>query len=149
MSALSYGDLSVISAFYSLSPVFLLITSPLITGDKLSTQGILGVILVGAGAIIFVINLSKKIEVRLRGILLAIGAAFFFSINSCFDRLAVQESSALLSGFSMTLVSGLILLPVAREPILPVFRISHQHFLKRGLLEMIFMASKLFALSYL
>src|SRR2546427_289329 len=46
-----------------------------------------------------------------KGIVLAIGASFFFSLNSCFDRLAVLEGTPVFAGFAMTLLSAGFLLP--------------------------------------
>ncbi len=149
MVALSHGDLSLITAFYSLSPVFLLIASPIITGDPLTKGGIFGVILVTLGSLVFVYNRKSREGVSLKGILLALGASVFFALNSCFDRLAVQESSPLLAGFSMTLLSGVLLIPWAKEPILPAFKKVNNLFWLRGLLETIFMVSKLIAISFM
>jgi len=150
MTSLSHGDLSLVSGFYSLSPVFLLILSPLITGDPVTTQGALGVLIVGAGTL--VMSYRKRghhSKSSLKGIAFALVSSVFFAINSCFDRLAVHEASPLMSGFAMTALSALLLIPFAREPIRPAFRTAHKPFLIRGAIEAVFMFSKLSALQYI
>lgn len=149
MTALSKGDLSVVAAFYSLSPVFLLFLSPLITGDTLSTGGIIGVILVGLGTLTFGLKPKNGEKPQYKAMALGLASALFFSLNSCFDKLAVNESSPLLSGFAMTALSGFILVPFCREPLLPAFSSAHRPFLIRGFFETVFMISKLAALQYL
>ncbi len=149
MTALSKGDLSVVSAFYSLSPVFLLFLSPIFTGDQLTTGGIVGVILVGIGTFTFGMKPSNGQPPQYKAMVLGLISALFFSLNSCFDKLAVNESSPLISGFAMTALSGFILVPFAREPIIPAFAKTNRPFLIRGLFETIFMISKLAALQYL
>lgn len=149
MTALSKGDLSVVAAFYSLSPVFLLFLSPLMTGDSVSTGGLVGVLLVGAGTFTFGLKPRNGAPAQYKAMAFGLASAVFFSLNSCFDKLAVNESSPLLSGFAMTALSGFIMVPFAKEPIIPSLSVAHKPFLIRGLFETIFMISKLAALQYL
>lgn len=149
MTALSKGDLSVVAAFYSLAPVFLLFLSPLLTGDELTIGGILGVLLVGLGTFTFGMKPSNGQPPQYKAMAFGLISALFFSLNSCFDKLAVNESSPLLSGFAMTALSGIILVPFSREPLLKEFSNNHRPFLLRGLFETIFMVCKLAALQYL
>ena len=83
-----------------------------------------------------------------RGMLWAIGAAFFFSINTCFDKLAVRTASPTLAAFSVTLVAGLLLLPTVWRSRDNVESLRHHHraFLLRGFFELLFMVAKLSAL---
>ncbi len=149
MTALSKGDLSIVTAFYSISPVFLLVLSPLITGDKITTSGAIGVLLVGAGTLIFGVKTKGGERPPYKAIAFALCSAIFFSINACFDKLAIGESTPLLSGFAMTALSGFILLPFSKEPLRPALAIAHRPFLIRGLIETVFMTCKLAALQYL
>lgn len=170
MRSLSYGDISLVACFFSLSPVFLLITSPLITGDKLALSEVGSVFLIVAAGILLVYKpaakplgspaiaaLPQTVEQQsvdrnvLRAILYAIAASCFFSINSCFDRLAVQQASPVWSGFTMTAAAGLIFLP--RILSVATYRrdivLNWQMFSLRGLFEVIFMTLKLIALQYI
>ena len=98
------------------------------------------------------------------GILLALGAALFFSLNSCFDRLAMKEgkplvaasSEALLwapvfAGFTMTVLSSLFLLPLIllRRDRMQTLVAYREEFALRGFLEITFMVSKLTAMQFL
>jgi drug/metabolite transporter (DMT)-like permease len=152
MYAFAHGDLSVVATFFSLSPLFLLITSPLLTGDQLSGPGVLAVVLVVGGSLLLVYRPSKAGWAgQGKGILLAIGASVFFSLNSCFDRLAVQKGTPVFAGFAMTLLSAVFLLPLmlGRTDRLQALRVHRSGLLVRGFFEIAFMVSKLYALQFL
>jgi uncharacterized membrane protein len=152
MHAFAHGDISIVATFFSLAPLFLLFTSPLITGDKLSLEEAAAVVLVVAGSLLLVYRPSARGwgEQR-KGIVLATLAAVFFSLNSCFDRLAVKEGTPVFAGFTMTALSAGFLLPWV------LFNPSRQEKMHaergglwlRGFLEVAFMISKLSALRYL
>jgi drug/metabolite transporter (DMT)-like permease len=152
MHAFAHGDISVVATFFSISPLFLLITSPLITGDRLSLPGAAAVLLVVGGSLAMVYRPSSAHWAgQGRAIALAAGASLFFSLNSCFDRLAVQEGTPVFAGFSMTLLSALFLLPwvLGRKGSLQSLREHRAGLLLRGLLEVAFMVAKLYALQFL
>lgn len=152
MVAFAHGDISVISTFFSLAPLFLLFTSPLITGDALSIPDIVAVLLTVAGGLMMIYRPSHADwSAQKKGILLACGAAFFFSLNSCFDRLAAQRGTPVFAGFAMTLFSALFLLPFVafRMDRREALRVYGSGLLFRGGLEVAFMACKLFALQFL
>lgn len=93
MHALGHGDLSLVVLVLSLSPLFLLVTSPLLTGDHLSVVEVIAVFLVVLGSILMVYRPSvQRHGGSKRGMLLAAGSALFFSLNGCFDRLAVAKA---------------------------------------------------------
>jgi drug/metabolite transporter (DMT)-like permease len=152
MHAFAHGDISIVVTFFSLSPLLLLITSPLITGDPLHLVDAAAVVLVVAGSLLMVYRPSTTSWAAQRqAILLACGAALFFSLNSCFDRLAVQRGTPVFSGFTMTLLSALFLLPVVlfRKDRLVSLRAHRAGLLLRGALEVAFMVCKLYALQFL
>jgi len=151
MSAFRFGDLSLVAPFLSLTPFFLLMTSPLITGDRLTPLGVAGVLLVLAGNLSLLRGRIKNPQIgELKGVGLAICSSFFFSLNTCFDRLAVQEGTPVMSGFAMTLVAGLILSPALLRGNAMRDLVSHSKpFWLRGGFETAFMVSKLAALQYL
>lgn len=152
MSALVHGDLSVVATFFSLSPIFLLLASPLITDDPIGWPEVVAVILTVAGSLLMIYQPAEHGWARQKkGILLACGAAFFFCLNSCFDRLAVQRGTPVFSGFTMTFLSALFLTPfvvVSKERIQSLK--GHSGGLAiRGLLEISFMVCKLYALQFM
>lgn len=160
MYALAHGDLSVVSLIFAFSPLFLLLTSPLITRVPLNIADVAAVFLVVGGSMILVYRPSTPHGSRQRkGILLAIGASLFFSLNSCFDYLAVQKEmrivsgfgTAVVAGFTMTLLSAVFLCPflLGRGDRLLALRTHRAGLLLRGLLEVAFMVCKLYALEFL
>lgn len=149
MHAFAHGDLSLVVLVLSLSPLLLLVTSPLITGDPLTAAEVVSVFLVVLGSVLMVYRpRARKGGLQTHGIVLASGAALFFSLNSCFDRLAVERGTPAFSGFAMTLLSALFLTPfiLGRPHRLEALRLHALDFLIRGLLETSFMVCKLFAL---
>jgi drug/metabolite transporter (DMT)-like permease len=164
MYAFAYGDISVVASFFSLSPLFLLFLSPFVTGDELSWTDGVAVLLVVAGSLLVAGGQPTKEAVSQRtGIALALGAALFFSLNSCFDRLAmkhgltginagtVEVSKSVFGGLTMTLLSALFLLPLilrSRERVQTLVAYRGE-FALRGFLEITFMVSKLTAMQLL
>ncbi|HMF17698.1 MAG TPA: EamA family transporter [Gemmataceae bacterium] len=182
MSAFTHGDISLVVSFFSLSPVIMLFTSPLITGDVPSFWGSAAVVIVTIGSLLLVYRPISRSRIRensaleddenriltpstasrlvdsttasfaaqKKAILLAICAALFFSLNSCFDRLAVQKAHPVLSGFAMTLLSALFLLPliVGNAARLAGLGSNWRGLWIRGFLEATFMVCKLTALQY-
>lgn len=152
MHALKHGDISFIANFLSLAPVFLLFTSPLITGESIHGLGLLGVLLICLATILLVYNPTERAAgIPWKGVMLATASAFFFSLNSCFDRLAVQSGNAIISGFAMTLLSGMFLTPAMlkhkawQKELKAESKLLHL----RGVLETLFMVTKLHAMSFL
>lgn len=149
MTSFVHGDISMVTAFFAMSPLFLLLLSPLITGDWPTWLGAIGVLVAVAGSLIMVWHQGESERKRQKkGILLALGSALFFSLNTCFDRLAVLEAGPVTSGFGMTAVSALFLLPFALRKTLHWQGQMGPLFL-RGLFEIMFMIVKLSALVYL
>lgn len=150
MKALETGEMSVVASFLSLSPIFLLLLSPIITGDKPSQIGVLAILLVVLGSLVAAYQPKQNFRSNIKAILLALGTSLFFSLNNCFDRLAVQQASPLASAFWMTLLSGLFLTPVLfSKKRVETLKLNQSKFLARGFFEVAFMVSKLTALQYL
>ncbi|HEY7158327.1 MAG TPA: DMT family transporter [Gemmataceae bacterium] len=152
MHAFGHGDLSMAVLVMSLSPLLLLITSPLITGDRLTLVEVVAVVFVVGGSMLMVYRPSARSWAgQKKGILYAAGAALFFSLNSCFDRLAVKQGTPIFAGFTMTLLSALFLCPLVfgNKDRLRSLRTHRAGFLLRGLLETAFMVCKLSALRFL
>lgn len=149
MSSYKYSDLSTVASILSLSPAFLLLLSPVITKDPISIQGAIGVLLVVAGNLLITYKTERSTDSKWHGTFLAIGASFFFALNGCFDRLAVQTAHPVISGFFMTLIAGLIIFALSfgkaaqgafDKKLLPILS-------ARGAMEVGFMCSKLYALT--
>jgi drug/metabolite transporter (DMT)-like permease len=152
MHAFGHGDLSMVVLLFSLSPLLLLVTSPLITGDRLTLVEVVAVVFVVGGSMLMVYRPSARSWAsQKKGILYAAGAALFFSLNSCFDRLAVEKGTPVFAGFTMTLLSALFLCPLVfgNKDRLRSLRVHRAGFLLRGLLETAFMVCKLSALQFL
>lgn len=152
MHALAHGDISLVATFFSISPLFLLILSPVITHDPVSWPGAIAMVLVVAGSFLLVYHPSARgWAEQKKGILLAIGASVFFALNSCFDRLAVQQGTPVFAGFTMTLLSAVFLLPLVmfRRDRLQGMRDQQGGLWVRGVLEVAFMVAKLYALQFL
>lgn len=152
MCAFSYGDISVISSFFSISPLFLLLIGPIVTDDRPTLLGIVAVVVVVLGSLVLVYRPSERDWTSQRkGILLSIGASFFFALNTCFDRLAVEKGTPVMAGFAMTLVSALFLLPfvLPRRDRLAALKRFQAGCWWRGFFEAAFMCSKLYAVQVL
>ncbi len=151
MHAFKSADVSVVSSLLALSPVILLFISPALTNDRITYAGMLGVVLVAVGSLLMVYRPGVKHSAQeIRGVAFAVAGSFFFAINSCLDRLAVQQAGPITSGFAMTLFSALLLLPLlpfktARSE----FKTGAKEFWLRGFLEITFMVSKLYAMQTL
>lgn len=152
MRSLGLGEISLVSPFFSLSPLFLLVTSPIITGDPVSIEGagaivliVLGVLIIGKSPVLH----ARYAHTRWAAVWTAVASAFFLSLNSCFDRLAVQIASPSLSAASMTLLTFLLLFPFCVQPNkFKQFMTASKWFSVRGFFEVGFMVLKLYALQY-
>ncbi|MBX7143919.1 MAG: DMT family transporter [Oligoflexia bacterium] len=152
MHSFTHGDLSVVSSLVAMSPVVLLIVSPLVTGDVPSLLGIVGVcISVSGTAVMLYRPRNSATRSDLRSIGLALLSAFFFAMNACFDRLAVRTASPTLSGFAMTVGACIIVIPsmVGKPQRWSSLAGELRRFSARGLLEFVFMVAKLSALQYM
>ena len=151
MSALAHGEISLLASFLYLSPVFVLFLAPIISGDTVSLQGVCGVIVIALAGVFLVWRPGQRLPSGTkRGIALALGSSFFFSLNHCFDKLAVQQASPLICGFSMTLLSGLFFVPAFAGAGRATLVSKHWRLLSlRGLLEILSMMAKLISLQYL
>jgi drug/metabolite transporter (DMT)-like permease len=156
MHAFNHGDISLVSTFFAMSPLFLLIASPFLTNDPFSIGEAIAVVVVVLGSLVLVYRPSSTgWREQRKAILLATGAAIFFGLNSCFDRRAMQEgtaaSSPAFAGFTMTLLSALLLLPFIvgnRKRQAALWDYQGTLWL-RGLFEVLFMVPKLFAMQHM
>ena len=100
MKALSHGDISIVMPMLSFTPLFLLVTSPLIVGEFPHLTGIIGVVLIVIGSYMLNLSESKKhlLEpfralLKNKGTRYMLIVALLWSVSSNFDKLAVKNSS--------------------------------------------------------
>ena len=152
MEAIERADISFISPFLGLAPLFLLVVSPLITGDTIPAYGIFAVLIIVAGSAILILKRNQTGGVlEKKAIGFALLTSLCFTFNNCFDRLAVQIASPTLSGFGMTIAAALFLLPFAvrKGNIASSFKTTSRPLWIRGFFELLYMVTKLSALQYL
>ncbi|HEX2867956.1 MAG TPA: EamA family transporter [Ignavibacteriales bacterium] len=100
MHAVSKGDISELIPMLSFTPLFMLVTSPVIVGEIPRPGGIAGIFLVVTGSYMLNINLKKrnfadpiKALFRSAGTRIMLFVSFLYSITSNFDKVAVNASS--------------------------------------------------------
>jgi drug/metabolite transporter (DMT)-like permease len=100
MKAIKLSPLSLTLPFLSLTPIFLIVTSYVILGEKPDKFGFIGIILVVIGAYLLNVHTISqgflapfKAIATEKGSVLMIIVAFVFSIGACFGKIAVQHSS--------------------------------------------------------
>jgi drug/metabolite transporter (DMT)-like permease len=122
--AINASDLSVTVPMIAFSPLFLLVTAPVILGELPTFWGIVGVVLVVIGA--YVLNIKQRhlgylapyrALLRERGPKLMLAVAFIWSISATIDKIGVQNSSPVLWILSVQSFVTLVLTPaVLRRP---------------------------------
>jgi uncharacterized membrane protein len=108
--ALKMADLSVTVPLLAFTPIFLLVSSPLILGESPAPMGMAGVLLIVAGSyLLHARETSKGLLAPFRALLRDKGprwmlaVAFLWSVSSNFDKLGVLNSSPALWSFALTL----------------------------------------------
>ncbi len=100
MKAIKYSDLSISVPMVTFTPLFLLLTSPLLVGEFPTLHGLAGIILIVTGS--YTLNLKEKSKgylapfkflIKEKGPKLMLAVAFIWSITSNLDKLGVQDSS--------------------------------------------------------
>lgn len=120
VKAIKYSDLSVTAPMLAFTPVFLLVTSPLMLGEIPKLAGWFGVLLVFIGSYILKIKEVKngyfapiKSLFDEKGVRLMLLVAFIWSITSNVDKIGVKNSSPLFWSLSVNVVIAIILSLVA------------------------------------
>jgi len=100
IKAIKVSPLSLTLPFLSLTPIFLIVTSYIILGEKPDKSGFIGIILVVIGAYLLNVHTISqgflapfKAIAKEKGSVLMIIVAFIFSIGACLGKIAVQHSS--------------------------------------------------------
>ena len=104
VKSIKNSELSLVVPFLSFTPLFLLLTSFVMLGEFPTLPGLIGIIMVVAGAyVLHLKNLKQGILAPLKSIVSNHGSiymlivAFFFSITSNLSKIIVQNSSPLFA----------------------------------------------------
>lgn len=119
MKAIKHSDLSITVPMVMFTPLFLLLTSPLIVGEFPTFLGLIGVLLIVLGS--YTLNIKQRHEgylVPFKALLKETGpklmllVAFIWSITSNFDKIGVQNSSPIFWAISVNIFIILVMLPI-------------------------------------
>jgi drug/metabolite transporter (DMT)-like permease len=120
MKALQMSPLSLTLPFLSLTPVFTIVTSFLILGERPDLEGVAGICFIVAGTFALNIHLVKRgilfplrSIVSEKGSLYMIVVAFIYSFTSVLGKAAIQHSSPAFMGICYIPMISLALLPFA------------------------------------
>jgi len=121
--ALATTDLSLCIPMLAFTPVFLILTSFLILGELPSPAGVMGILLVTAGAYLLNLeyrdgkpcNLKAPFEnfVTHRGLQIMLLVAFLYSISVNYDKQVVAESDPIFGSAVVLLLLGIAFLLLA------------------------------------
>jgi uncharacterized membrane protein len=115
LKAVKESDVSLVVPLVALSPIFMLITSPLILGEIPDKYGAIGIFLIVLGT--YMLNLKKKMgffypflalwhDSGARYMLLT---AFIWSISANFDKMGIINSSPVFWAFSIELAISVLI----------------------------------------
>jgi uncharacterized membrane protein len=119
IKAIKVSDLSLTVPLVALTPLFMLLTSPLIVGEYPSFFDYIGILLIVTGS--YLLNIKEKSQGYLApfkallkepGPKLMLIVAFLWSITSNFDKIGVKNSSAIFWLFSIFGTMSVLLLPI-------------------------------------
>lgn len=118
--ALKSSPLSLTMPFLALTPVFLILMSYLILGERVSKEGAAGIILMAAGSYLLNIHKIKKSLLepvkaifREKGSVMMIAVAFIFSFTSSLGKMAIEHSSPVFFGAFYFILVFLLFTPIA------------------------------------
>lgn len=118
VKALEKSDLSLCTPMLLFTPLFMLLTSPLILGEFPNIFGIVGVLFIVSGT--YFLNFSKHHKSWIQPIRILLGhrgpryfllIAFLWSISANIDKVGVQESSPIFWAFAIEFGIAIGLLP--------------------------------------
>lgn len=118
MKALKYSDLSISVPMVTFTPVFLLLTSPVLVGEFPNITGIMGIILIVCGSYVLNIKQGKggvlkpfKHLIKEKGPRYMLLVALIWSITSNIDKIGIKSSSIVFWIISINIFSSIILTP--------------------------------------
>lgn len=117
--SISHSDLSISVPMVAFTPLFLLLTSPIIVGEFPKPMGFLGVLLIVIGS--YFLNLKEakhgftapfKSLIREKGPRYMLMVAFIWSITSNIDKIGIKASSALFWAVSVNIFIAIAMIPI-------------------------------------
>ncbi len=118
--ALKVSPLSVSMPFLALTPLFLIVISFIILGEKVSLGGSIGILLMAIGS--YTLNFHEvrktfmepfKAILREKGSVMMIIVAFIFSITASLGKMAIEHSSPVFFGSFYFVLLTLLFTPIA------------------------------------
>lgn len=98
--ALAYGNISAVMPMLSFTPLFMLLTSPILIGEFPNIYGLIGIILIVSGSYLLNFNSIKngiltpfKSLITNKGTKYMLFVAFIWSISANFDKISIKSSS--------------------------------------------------------
>lgn len=129
--SLKVSPISISVPMLAFSPVFLLITSPIMVNEFPTSGGIIGILFIVFGA--YLLNLDRKkmslsgpfVSIfKEKGPLFMLGVAGIWSISANFDKIGVQSSSPFFYAFSVfvfvTIILGIALMIKSKKNIIVI-----------------------------
>lgn len=119
MKAIKMSDLSITIPMTTFTPLFMLLTSPLIIGEFPNAYGIIGIVLIVTGS--YILNFKEKKKgylapfkalFREKGPRLMLLVAFIWSITANFDKIGIQNSSVFFWAASVNAFIAVGFIPV-------------------------------------
>src|SRR4030042_4978601 len=120
IKALRISPLSLTLPFLSLTPVFLILVSYLIIGEKVSFRGGIGIILIAVGS--YTLNLHEmrkgifepfRAITKEKGSIFMISVALIYSVTSSLGKMAIEHSSPLFFGITYFIAVTIVFAPIA------------------------------------
>lgn len=117
--SIEISDLSLSTPMLALSPIFLLVTSPVILGEFPSRLGLIGILLIVIGS--YILNSKSehkgywapfKAMLQNRGPRLMLMVALIYSVGANVDKVGVLNSSPFFWVLALDIISSLLLLPI-------------------------------------
>ncbi len=118
--ALKVSPISLTIPFLSLTPLFLILTSYLLLGEKVSLSGGLGILLIAAGS--YTLNIHKvreslydpiKAVFKEKGSVMMILVALIYSLTSSLGKMAIENSSPIFFGSFYFILLTSLFTPIA------------------------------------
>ncbi|MBW1646328.1 MAG: EamA family transporter [Deltaproteobacteria bacterium] len=122
LRAIEASDLSLTIPIIALSPLFLLVTSPLMLGERPSAAAGLGILLIVAGSYVLNINEYRKgwqapfrALLREPGPRLMLGVVAIWSVTANIDKIGIRSASPLTWLLAVNSLVAVLLLPLVRR----------------------------------
>lgn len=159
MKALKRSELSVTVPLVTLTPLFMLLTSPILIGEFPGALGLAGIFLIVAGTYILNLKTGKGglwapfvHVITDKGPRYMLIVAFLWSITANIDKIGVEETSPVFWAFSKDLIIMLYLVPImllkSEKPAAQLTSMARPLFLL-GLLRTVSVLSQMFAIKFI